>query len=133
MVSCYRWASMSPGIMIVNQWEKLREFDQFGLMKGYFAQKYIERPLVVLRKKFDLRQWVLVHWSGVFFYDHCYCRFSVYPYDLENVEDRLVHLTNTSLQRKSKDFFGDSDIFENMWDSDQLAEFLKFVLGRKNS
>ena len=59
---------------------------------AFIAQKYIERPLLIRKKKFDIRQWVLV--SSVnpltIYLGDAYIRFCTAEYDDENIDDRFV-------------------------------------------
>lgn len=68
------------------------------------VQKYIERPMLVNTRKFDIRLWVcvtsvkpLVVWS----YSHFYLRFSSKAFTLDTLDDRMVHLCNYSVQKDS--------------------------------
>mmetsp|Transcript_21428 Transcript_21428/g.31037 ORF Transcript_21428/g.31037 Transcript_21428/m.31037 type:complete len:826 (-) Transcript_21428:53-2530(-) len=78
------------------------------LPKG-IVQEYIMRPLLVDGYKFDLRVYMLIaqvmpH-TIVYFYPG-YARRTLKPYtlDLSSLEDSVVHLSNTSIQKKSSDF-----------------------------
>eukprot|EP01043_Picozoa_sp_COSAG02_P009619 COSAG02_NODE_329_length_24516_cov_11.403448_4_plen_1184_part_00 len=60
---------------------KTRRQIQIG---GWMVMKYIERPLTIGRRKWDMRQWVLVaSWNPlvVFMNKECYARFAVEEYD----------------------------------------------------
>jgi len=98
----------------------------------WVVQKYIENPLIVHKRKFDIRQWVLVtDWNPltVWFYDECYIRFSGSEYNTEDLENRFVHLTNNSVTKHLK--ANEDPIFEqNMWGMNTFQEYLKKLHGR---
>ena len=76
-------------------------FPQFKKLH-YIAMKYIERPLLYEGRKFDIRQWVLVTGTQplrVWFYDLCYLRLCSTLYDPEDISNKMVHLTNNSIQK----------------------------------
>lgn len=73
----------------------------------YVVQKYIENPLVIMNRKFDIRQWVLVEDYNppkVWFYEESYLRFCAEEYNMDNVGNKFMHLTNNSIQKYSKEF-----------------------------
>ena len=66
----------------------------------FVIQKYIERPLLIHKRKFDIRVWVcLSHEQDLFFFEEGYLRTSGYDYtiDLKNIDDAFVHLTNNAV------------------------------------
>lgn len=97
----------------------------------YIVQKYIECPLVVRNRKFDIRQWVLVtDWNPltVHFYDECYVRFCAEDFTLSDLSV-FSHLSNNSIAKYS-DRFESDDISEgNMWSLAQFRAFLKETFG----
>jgi tubulin monoglycylase TTLL3/8 len=98
----------------------------------YIAQKYIENPLIILGRKFDIRQWVLVtdlNPLTIWMYDTPYVRFGAEDYKLEDFSNLFSHLTNNSVVKYSKNF-NDTKIEGNMWDCSQLSDFLKANHGR---
>ena len=71
------------------------------------VQKYIHDPMLINNKKFDLRMYVMV--TGVdplriYIFNEGLARFSTKDYSLKNLGDRFAHLTNYSINKKSKDF-----------------------------
>lgn len=93
----------------------------------WIAQKYIENPLVILRRKFDIRQWVLVtdfNPLTVWLYDECYIRFSAEDYDAKNVSNKFIHLTNNSIGAYHK-AFNNSHIKGNMFYQEEFAGYLQ--------
>ena len=71
----------------------------------FIIQKYIERPLLINERKFDIRIWVLItHNMKVFMFREGYLRTSSHTFDLENLNDTYVHLTNNAVQKYSKTY-----------------------------
>ena len=72
------------------------------LLLGCVIQKYIERPFLIENRKFDIRQWFLVtSWQPLelYIYNEGYCRFSKKEYDLKDLNNKFIHLTNQAIQR----------------------------------
>ena len=66
----------------------------------FVIQKYIERPLLIKERKFDIRMWVLVtHEHKCYCFKEGYIRMSSYKYTLESdaFENLFVHLTNNAI------------------------------------
>lgn len=71
----------------------------------FVIQKYIERPLLINDRKFDLRLWVLItHEHKCFYFKEGYIRMSGHKYDLENYDDPFVHLTNNAIQKHGDNY-----------------------------
>ena len=65
----------------------------------WVVQKYIERPLLYLQRKFDIRVWVVVtNKQEIFMYKTAYLRTSSDDYDIK-ADKNYVHLTNNCLQK----------------------------------
>lgn len=97
----------------------------------WVVQKYIENPLCVLKKKFDIRQWVLVTcWNPltVWFYERSYLRFGVEDFSIDNLKNRFIHLTNNSIQKNSE-HFENTEIEGSMWHSEEFGEYINEEAG----
>jgi len=99
---------------------------------SWIVQKYIENPLIIRNKKFDIRQWVLVtsiHPLKVWFYDRCYLRFCSLDYS-DDISQVFGHLTNNSVQKHSNKDLEPEDIEGNMWHSEVFQQHLHETWGR---
>lgn len=93
----------------------------------WVVQKYIERPLVIHRRKFDVRQWVLLTSTApltVWVYDQPYLRFCAEDYAVSDVGNPFRHLSNNSVAKHS-DAFGRDALGEgNMWRVETFKKYL---------
>jgi hypothetical protein len=149
--------SRGRGIQVENSLAgvlNVRGVDEEGERNSHWiVQKYIERPLIVQGRKWDIRQWVLVtSWNPltIWIYDSCYLRFCSVPFTLDNLSNRFVHLyveeligmlfvlrqpfqltpsfaycrSNNSIQKNSATFDA-SEIEGNMWHAHVFADWLE--------
>eukprot|EP00656_Telonema_subtile_P007755 TRINITY_DN13637_c0_g1_i3.p1 TRINITY_DN13637_c0_g1~~TRINITY_DN13637_c0_g1_i3.p1 ORF type:complete len:794 (+),score=228.66 TRINITY_DN13637_c0_g1_i3:118-2499(+) len=90
---------------------------------NWIVQKYLERPLLINDRKFDIRAYAVVtHGLDLYFYNQGYLRTSGEVYDIDNLEDRNVHLTNWAVQKKAGSYGEHQDA--NQMDFKQFQEFL---------
>lgn len=86
---------------------------QFQVSGIGIVQRYIERPLLANRFKFDLRCYMLVACNEpkyVVYYHRGYCRLSLQPYSTSvSLDDTFVHLTNASIQKKHPNYESNKD------------------------
>lgn len=69
---------------------------------AFVVQKYLERPLLISNRKFDIRLWVLINHEGkVYLFKEGYVRTSSYEFDMspDSLDKPFVHLTNNAVQR----------------------------------
>lgn len=109
--------------------EKGKEKNKYDFRKYrsscVLLQKYIEKPLLYLGRKFDIRIWVLyTHNDCVYAFKEGHLKTSSFKYNIMN-NDQFVHLTNYSVQKYSKEFakyeFGNElpfKDFQNVLDSE---------------
>ncbi|CAD7926770.1 unnamed protein product [Amoebophrya sp. A25] len=93
----------------------------------WMVQKYVERPLVINQRKFDIRQWVIVTSFNpvlrVWFYQEAYLRFASRPYNTDVIGDRFAHLTNNAIVKHTPD--AGFKVDETMWHSDRFGKWLQ--------
>ena len=76
-------------------------------LSNYVIQKYIESPLLIHGRKFDIRVWVLITYKMKgFFYKQGYARTSSEPFSTEesSLADTFVHLTNNAVQKEGNSY-----------------------------
>ena len=95
---------------------------------GVVIQKYIENPLIIYNRKFDIRQWVLISSLEplcIWLWEEPYLRFGSEDYNINDLNNIYGHLTNNSIGKHSENF-GKNNIFEgDMWELNNFKTFLK--------
>ena len=94
-------------------------------------QKYIENPLVINGRKFDIRQWVLVtdlNPLTVWIFETPYVRFGAENYHIDDFKNVFSQLTGNSIAKHSEKF-NTGEIEGDMWENEQFKEFLEKKFG----
>jgi len=94
--------------------------------RTFIVQKYIDNPLLIHRRKFDFRCYgMLTSVNGTlkgYFYNDAYIRTSCKEFDIEDVQNKFIHLTNDAVQKHSEDY----GKFEN-GNKVSLQDFQKYL------
>ena len=79
-----------------------------GKDSSHIIQKYIDNPLLIHRRKFDFRVFALVTSINKtlkgYFYEDGYIRTSSLEFDLNDLSNKFIHLTNDAIQKNAEDF-----------------------------
>lgn len=110
--------SQGAGIFLINKLSKLKKWSreaktpfhpQLTSKESYVISRYIDNPLLIGGKKFDLRLYVLVtsfRPLKAYLFQHGFCRFCTVKYDtsVTELDNMYVHLTNVSVQKHGGDY-----------------------------
>lgn len=105
--------SQGKGIFIINKLAQVKKWANSQLHKAqrdaYVISRYINDPLLIGGKKFDLRIYVLVtsyRPLKVYVYRHGFARFTTVNYsnDSHDIDNELVHLTNVAIQKHAEGY-----------------------------
>lgn len=107
--------SQGKGIFIINKlaqikkWSTQSRWAQMPLKEAYVISRYIENPLLVGGKKFDLRIYVLVtsyRPLKAYQYVHGFARFcnEKYNTDMGDMDNPFIHLTNVAIQKHNEEY-----------------------------
>ena len=112
------------GIKVFNTFQQIDEhLRKKSLGTAVVVQKYIERPLLYKGRKFDIRQLVLVDNNmNIYVYKEFYVRTSTTAYDIDNMQDLFIHLTNYAVQKKKKKGKPERELDEDEMDEDDEAQ-----------
>lgn len=108
--------SQGSGIFLINKLSKLKKWSreaktpfQHLTKESYVISKYIDNPLIIGGKKFDLRLYVLVtsfRPLKAYQFRLGFCRFCTVKYDssVAELDNMYVHLTNVSVQKHGGEY-----------------------------
>lgn len=112
--------SQGQGIILVNKLNKVKKLNfqtktiienntQVTINETYVISKYLDNPLLVADKKFDMRIYVLVNSYRplkAWLYKMGFCRFcnEKYTVDVNEIDNIYVHLTNVAIQKKAEKY-----------------------------
>ena len=103
------------GITVCNTLEQVKaEISSYavcavtGMKRTFVVQKYVENPMLINKRKFDIRCYALVtSVNGVlqgYFYPEGYLRTSCKEYSVKDLSNRFIHLTNDAVQKHADDY-----------------------------
>eukprot|EP01029_Cantina_marsupialis_P031208 TRINITY_DN8874_c0_g1_i2.p1 TRINITY_DN8874_c0_g1~~TRINITY_DN8874_c0_g1_i2.p1 ORF type:complete len:458 (+),score=97.44 TRINITY_DN8874_c0_g1_i2:90-1463(+) len=124
-------ASKGQGIKCTLELDEIIEHSE-SMEYALVAQKYLNSPLTVEMRKFDLRVWAMISCEEnelhLYLFDCCYARFASKKFSLEDLTDKFAHLCNCAIQKHSEEDV--NPMFPgNQWNSTQLANFLNRTHG----
>lgn len=110
--------SQGAGIFLINKLSKLKKWSResktylqhhLTSKDTYVISRYIDNPLLIGGKKFDLRIYVLVtsfRPLKAYMFQNGFCRFCTMKYDtnVTELDNMYVHLTNVSVQKHGADY-----------------------------
>ena len=103
------------GITVCNTIDQLKEEmrtapvdEKTGAKRTFILQRYLDRPFLINRRKFDIRLYALVTCAGgvlqAYYYNEGYIRTSSKEFNINNITNKLIHLTNDAVQKYSEDY-----------------------------
>lgn len=131
------------GIFLVSKLQQLKKWStasqktpfsqpKLPFRDSYIISRYLNDPLLVGGKKFDMRLYVLVtsyRPLKVYLYKGGFCRFCVEQYttDVAEFDNVFIHLTNVAIQKQAEDY---NDKHGGKWDMNDLLLFIEGIHGK---
>lgn len=107
--------SQGKGIFIINKlaqikkWSSTSRWQQMPMKEAYVISRYVDNPLLIGGKKFDLRLYVLVtsyRPLKAYQYVHGFARFcnAKFSTDVVDIDNPFIHLTNVAIQKHNDEY-----------------------------
>lgn len=104
-------SNRGQGISVCNNMSLIKSLVSSSLYennKTFIIQKYIEKPFLIHKRKFDFRCYCLItSINGVlqgYFYMDGYIRTASYEFSAKDTSNECVHLTNDAIQKYCEDY-----------------------------
>ena len=120
--------SQGKGIFLFNRLAQISQWENHSA-ESYIVQRYINDPLLIGGKKFDLRLYALVTSYSpltVYFYRGGFARFTHCRYDDTKLQNSEIHLTNVAIQKNVE---GYDDTMGGKWYIEGLKQYLLSKFG----
>jgi tubulin polyglutamylase TTLL1 len=135
--------SQGAGIFLINKLSKLKKWSRESrtvfnpnlVKESYVISRYIDNPLLMGGRKFDLRLYVLVtsfRPLKVYLFKHGFGRFCTVRYDdsVNEIDNMYVHLTNVSIQKNGEDY---NNVHGGKLDVQNLKLYLEMTRGKMST
>jgi len=135
--------SQGQGIFLVSKLGQLKKFasssklpfQSLAFKENYVISKYIENPLLIGGKKFDMRIYVLVTCYKplkAYIYSQSFSRFCTEKYTTDTAEfdNMCVHLTNVAINKHSDKY---NDKHGGKWGLNNLRLYLEMTRGKEKT
>ncbi|CAL1301070.1 unnamed protein product [Larinioides sclopetarius] len=132
--------SQGVGIFLINKLSQLKRwsrdstsFNPAVVKEYYVISRYIDKPLLIGGRKFDLRIYVLVtsfRPLKAYIYRLGFCRFCHVKYsgNIKELDNMFVHLTNVSIQKQADEY---NSVHGGKWTVQNLQLYLEGTRGKE--
>lgn len=134
--------SQGSGVVLVNKLSKVKKLNfekriindnnqSVTITDSYVISRYIDNPLLIGGKKFDMRIYVLVtsyHPLKVWLFKYGFCRFcnEKFSNDVSDIDNIYIHLTNVAIQKKYVKY---NDYHGGKWPLKNLSTWVELNYG----
>eukprot|EP01114_Cavostelium_apophysatum_P024743 TRINITY_DN979_c0_g1_i1.p1 TRINITY_DN979_c0_g1~~TRINITY_DN979_c0_g1_i1.p1 ORF type:complete len:328 (-),score=57.67 TRINITY_DN979_c0_g1_i1:71-1054(-) len=118
------WESGGWGIELMSTMEEFYDYKKRSKGKGFVVQKYIEDPLLIHGKKFDIRQHAIIARKKplvLFNRDVAAFKLTQNQYNLTDTKDLYLHVTNFAKQKKAPGYNSE----DGFWGLDNFRKYLR--------
>lgn len=132
--------AQGKGIFLVNKLNQLKKwatcsklpFQTLSLKESYVISKYLDDPLLIGGKKFDLRIYVLLtsyRPMKAWLFRTGFARFchEKYTADITELDNMMIHLTNVAIQKQAEEY---NEKVGGKWSTENLKFYLEMTHGK---